>query len=101
MVIAALSTFAPGTGCISSRSLPRSGAADVWESQGFRPKTGSMLSEPLEFTCEHDWGQAWFWTPEWQIMEQEVEDDLAHGRYEDFESMDDFIASLRDTPEDR
>jgi hypothetical protein len=38
--------------------------------------------------------QAWFWTPEWQAMEREADDDLAAGRYEDFETFDDFIEGL-------
>ena len=38
--------------------------------------------------------QSWFWTPQWQAMEQEADDDLARGRYEVFESMDDLIADL-------
>lgn len=38
--------------------------------------------------------QAWYWTPEWQAREREAEADLRAGRYEDFDSMDDFLASL-------
>lgn len=37
---------------------------------------------------------AWYWTPEWQAWEQEADEDLQVGRYEVFDSMDDFIASL-------
>ena len=40
--------------------------------------------------------QAWYWTAEWQKRECEAEADLASGRYRDFASMDDFIASLDD-----
>lgn len=39
--------------------------------------------------------QAWFWTPEWQAMEREADEDLAAGRYEDFETLDDFIEDLK------
>ena len=39
--------------------------------------------------------QAWFWTPEWQAMESEAEADLAAGRYEVFDTIDDFIEGLR------
>ena len=38
--------------------------------------------------------QAWFWTPAWQAAERQADDDFANGRYEDFDTMDDFLASL-------
>ena len=39
--------------------------------------------------------QAWFWTPEWQAGEREVEVDLAHGRPgRVFDSDDEFLAAL-------
>lgn len=41
-----------------------------------------------------DASQAWFWTTEWQALEYEADEDLRQGRYEDFDSMDDFINSL-------
>ena len=41
-----------------------------------------------------DASQVWFWADEWQSLEHEADDDLRHGRYEDFDSMDDFINSL-------
>ena len=37
---------------------------------------------------------AWYWTSEWQAWEDEADEDWQAGRYEVFESMDDFIASL-------
>jgi hypothetical protein len=40
--------------------------------------------------------QAWYWTPEWQRIEAEADADLKLGHYEDFDSLDDFISSLRD-----
>jgi hypothetical protein len=39
--------------------------------------------------------QDWFWTPEWQYAEREVEADLVAGRFETFDTMEDFIADLR------
>lgn len=39
-------------------------------------------------------GQEWFWTPEWQAAEKEVEADLAAGRFETFDNMEDFLAGL-------
>lgn len=38
--------------------------------------------------------QSWFWTPEWQTKEREADADLAAGRYEDFDNIDDFVNSL-------
>jgi hypothetical protein len=38
--------------------------------------------------------QAWFWTSEWQAREREADEDLAAGRYDDFETIDDFIENL-------
>jgi antitoxin PrlF len=40
--------------------------------------------------------QAWFWTPEWQEGEREVDTDLAAGRVERFESDEAFLKALRD-----
>mgnify|MGYP005846590403 CR=1 FL=1 len=40
--------------------------------------------------------QAWFWTAEWQAKEREADEDLAAGRYKDFDTMDDFLADLMD-----
>ena len=42
--------------------------------------------------------QAWFWTPEWQEGEREVDADLAAGRVERFESDEAFLKALRDAP---
>jgi len=39
--------------------------------------------------------QDWFWSEGWQRAEQEAEKDLAEGRYEDYEDMDEFIESLK------
>jgi antitoxin PrlF len=39
--------------------------------------------------------QAWFWTPEWQEGEREVDADLAAGKTESFASGDEFIGALR------
>jgi hypothetical protein len=48
-------------------------------------------------TCgqpEHGSCQCWFWTPEWQAAEHEIEADLAAGRFETFDTMDEFLATL-------
>jgi len=39
-------------------------------------------------------GQEWFWTPEWQEAEREVEADLAARRFETFDTMEDFLEGL-------
>ena len=44
--------------------------------------------------------QAWFWTERWQKMEREVEADIAAGRVESFDSVDDLIAYLEGPDED-
>lgn len=38
--------------------------------------------------------QRWFWTPEWQAMEREADEDLAAGRYTEFPTGEDFLAHL-------
>ena len=42
-----------------------------------------------------DASQAWFWTPEWQAKEREADEDIAAGRFERFESDEEFLAALR------
>lgn len=38
--------------------------------------------------------QKWFWSDRWQRMEHEAEEDIAAGRVERFDSMDDFLSDL-------
>jgi hypothetical protein len=38
--------------------------------------------------------QAYFWTRRWQEGEQEADDDLIEGRFDDFSSMEELIADL-------
>lgn len=47
-----------------------------------------------ESTSPRDPDQAWFWTPEWQQMEREADEDIAAGRVKAFDTMDDLIADL-------
>lgn len=42
----------------------------------------------------HRADQAWFWTERWQAMEREVDEDIAAGRVETFDSAEEFIADL-------
>jgi hypothetical protein len=40
--------------------------------------------------------QMWVWTPKWQAMEREAEEDIAAGRVERFGSSEEFLASFPD-----
>lgn len=42
-----------------------------------------------------DKSQAYFWTPEWQAAEREASADIAEGRVQEFDSVDDLLADLR------
>ncbi|MBI3159363.1 MAG: hypothetical protein HYZ26_07180 [Chloroflexi bacterium] len=46
---------------------------------------------------EIDMSQAWFWTKEWQAGEQEVDEHIRLGEYEEFDSLEALFNSL-DTP---
>jgi len=69
---------------------------------------GSILLRPAELV-EADGAsadkmsgdEAFFYTPEWQAVEQEADEDLATGRYDDFETMVDLIADLESAEESR
>ena len=50
------------------------------------PKSGNLVGI--------DPDQLWFWTEEWRAGERDVDEHLQLGRYEDFDSMDDFLATL-------
>ncbi|HET9177745.1 MAG TPA: AbrB/MazE/SpoVT family DNA-binding domain-containing protein [Terriglobia bacterium] len=39
--------------------------------------------------------QRWFWTPEWQATERQADEDIAHGRVKDFESVEDLLKDLK------
>lgn len=41
-----------------------------------------------------DADEAFYYTPEWQAAEREADEDLAAGRYETFETMQDLITDL-------
>lgn len=38
--------------------------------------------------------QAWFWTPKWQQMEREADEDIAAGRVKQFDDLESFFADL-------
>jgi antitoxin MazE len=41
-----------------------------------------------------DKSQAWFWTEEWQEREKRADEDIAAGRYRDFDTLDDALRYL-------
>jgi hypothetical protein len=41
-----------------------------------------------------DASQAWFWTAEWQAMEAEASEDIAHGRVKRFLDEDEFCRAI-------
>lgn len=51
-----------------------------------------ILLRPMKMI---DATQAWFWTPEWQAGEREADADLAAGRFDRYESDEEFLAALR------
>jgi AbrB family looped-hinge helix DNA binding protein len=42
-----------------------------------------------------DRDQAWYWTPEWQAAEHEADEDLAAGRVDEFETVEQLVADLK------
>lgn len=56
---------------------------------------GGILLRPC---AERDPDQAWYWTPEWQEGEKQIEADRAAGRFGPvFDSADEFVAVLAAT----
>lgn len=39
--------------------------------------------------------QLWFWTPEWQKMEREADEDIAQGRVKEFSSVEELLKDLK------
>ena len=56
------------------------------------PEESTALADVLTAALEND--QAWYWTEQWQAGERAAEADLAAGRYQDFDAMEDFIKDL-------
>jgi hypothetical protein len=59
----------------------------------------SIENDTMLVLIDNDWieinpEQAWFWTREWQSRHYEAEQDLIEGRYEEFDTMDEFIGTL-------
>ncbi|MFF5206529.1 hypothetical protein [Streptosporangium sp. NPDC000396] len=68
----------------------------------------SMLEEVIYLTVDgvrvakiipHE--DAWFWSPKWQAMDREAEENLAAGNHRTFDSADEFMAHLEELQKDR
>jgi hypothetical protein len=40
-------------------------------------------------------GQEWFWTESWQAAEREVEKELDEGKYDTYDTMEEFLKDLK------
>jgi AbrB family looped-hinge helix DNA binding protein len=58
----------------------------------FEPTKDGILMRPQKLI---DATQAWFWTPRWQAMERQADEDLKAGRYRDFDTDEEFLKSLK------
>jgi len=56
-------------------------------------------SDAATSLLDDDPDQAYFWTKEWQAGEREADEDIAAGRVETFDTMDDLLADLMDDDE--
>ena len=60
-----------------------------------------QVVEVLDFIGYLQWrsrdmeDQSWFWTEEWQERYHEAKEDLTHGRYEEFENVEDLLRELK------
>jgi DNA mismatch repair ATPase MutS len=56
--------------------------------------TYSVIDEKIE--VKEITNQNWFWTDEWQLMEQKVDNYITRGQVEEYKSIDEFITSLKE-----
>ena len=56
------------------------------------PEESEALADALETALEDD--QSWYWSEVWQQGERAAEADLTAGRFEDFDTMEAFLADL-------
>jgi hypothetical protein len=67
----------------------------------WRDFIGSTIRETIEtfkqWRYKRKFGQAYFWTPEWQAGEREATDDIRHGRTMRFSNAKTAITYLRST----
>ena len=78
-------------------TLPRNLRERLHISEGddlmfYTNKDGQVVLQPAP---EIDPEQAWFWTERWQKMEREADEDLAAGRFKEYDNVEDLIADMR------
>ena len=56
-------------------------------------KDNIIFLKPVK-TIDRD--EAWFWTKEWQAGERKIDEDIKAGRYEIYDTPEEFFKSLRD-----
>jgi len=59
-----------------------------------QPEMAGVLADYLRDSLAVAEDQTWFWSEEWQDGEREAEADIAAGRFEVFDSMEDLIEDL-------
>ena len=69
-------------------------ASAAHETLEVTPDMAGLLADYLCEALASAEDQAWFWTEEWQAGEREAEADLAAGRYETFDTMEELIDDL-------
>jgi hypothetical protein len=69
-------------------------ASAAHETLEVTPDMAGLLADYLCEALALAEDQAWFWTEEWQAGEREAEADLAAGRYETFDTMEELIDDL-------
>ena len=69
-------------------------ASTTHEKLEITPEVAGVLADYLQEVLATAEDQAWFWTKEWQAGEREAEADLAAGRYQVFDTMEDLIDDL-------
>jgi hypothetical protein len=58
------------------------------------PQLAGVLADYLNETLETADDQAWFWAATWQTGEREAEEDLAAGRRQTFDTMEELLNDL-------
>ncbi|MBL7063330.1 MAG: AbrB family transcriptional regulator [Anaerolineae bacterium] len=69
-------------------------ASVAQENLEITPDVAGVLADYLREALAIAKDQAWFWTEEWQTGEREAEADLAAGRYDTFDTMEELIDDL-------
>lgn len=59
-------------------------------SQSWEPREATVVENGRAVSTH----QMWFWTPAWQAMEAEAQQDIDAGRVDRFDNVEDFIEDL-------